>query len=166
MYRFFQIIIVVVVFLLPFGVKAQTIYQPQNAKATIQVLKDKVKVGKNGKGTVKFTIIPNKDWYVYSIKEVNGMPITVESSNEELYTIGKLTETPKPTVDYDEGFEANIYRHFSPVTITVPIQFSKKANLKSVKNIELIVHFQTPSNLYGSCINESLPINIQVISSK
>lgn len=162
---FFQILLVCI-FLLPFAVKTQTVYQPKHAKATIQVLKDKVKVGKNGKATVKFTITPKKDWYVYSIKEENGMPISVESSNEELYSIGKLTENPTAKSYYDEGFEANVYRHFSPVTIIVPIKFSKKANLKSVKNIELIVHFQTPSNLYGSCINESLPINIQVISSK
>lgn len=164
MFRFFQIILVCI-FLLPCCVKSQTVYQPKQAKATIQVLKDKVKVGKNGKASVKFTITPFKDWYVYSIKEENGMPISVESSNEELFTIGKLSELPKPSVIFDEGFEASVYKHFSPVTITVPIKFSKKANLQRVKNIELVVHFQTPSNLYGSCINESLPIYIKVISN-
>jgi len=166
MYRFFQIIIVVVVVVvLPFGVKAQTVYQPQNAKATIQVLKDKVKVGKNGKGTVKFTIIPNKDWYVYSIKEVNGMPINVESSIEDLFTIGKLTETPKPTKEFHEVFEADIFKHFSSVTITAPIHFNKKAKLKSIKNFELIVQFQTASDVSGSCITDEQRINLQVDSN-
>lgn len=162
---FFQLL-VFCVFLLPFGVNAQTIYKTEHSKTSIQVLMDKVKVGKNRKGTVKFTIIPNKDWYVYSIKEENGMPITVESSNEELFTIGKLSESPKPTVDYDEGFEVNVYKHFTPVTITVPIHFSKKANIKSVKNIRLLVGFQTPSIVSGVCISDEQHIMIQIIPSK
>ena len=157
---------VVFLLLLPITVSAQTKYVSKQVKASIQVLNDKITVNKKGEATVKFTITPNKDWYVYSILEKNGLPITVSSSNEELFTIGKLQEHPKPKKELDEGFEAYVYKHFLPVTITVPIKFSKNTKITKNQNLVLNISLQTLSNLFGAAISEELPITIKVVNRK
>lgn len=157
---------VVFLLLLPITVSAQTKYVPKHAKASIQILNDKVTANKKGEATVKFTITPEKDWYVYTIHEKNGLPITVTSSNEELFTIGILLEHPKPKKELDEGFETYVYKHFLPVTITVPIKFSKNTKITKNQNLELNISLQTLSNLDGRAISEELPITIKVVKRK
>ena len=152
---------VVFLLLLPFTVSAQTKYDSKFLNSHIQVLNDKVTVNKKGEATVKFTITPEKDWYIYSIHEKNGEPITIVSLNEDI-VIGKLKEHPKPLKELDEGFEAEVYKHFLPVTITIPIKINKKAFVKNIRDIELIVVYQTVSSIKGQAIFEETPIKLVV----
>jgi len=139
---------------------AQTSYTPQRSKATVKVLTDKIKAPVGGEAKFRFSITPNKDWYTYGLKETNGLPISVKTPSIKGISFGKPLESPKPKKVFDEGFEADVYKHTSTVTITIPVKVDKnqKIGIKEKASFELT--FQTCSNVTGQCVNDDKPLNI------
>lgn len=161
MKKFHPLILTVLLLSFCFSIaNAQTSYTPQRSKATVKVLTDKIKAPVGGEAKFRFSITPNKDWYTYGLKETNGLPISVKTPSIKGISFGKPLETPKPKKVFDEGFEADVYKHTSTVTITIPVKVDKnqKIGIKEKASFELT--FQTCSNVTGQCVNDDKPLNI------
>lgn len=161
MKKFHPLILTVLLLSFCFSIaNAQTSYTPQRSKATVKVLTDKIKAPVGGEAKFRFSITPNKDWYTYGLKETNGLPISVKTPSIKGISFGKPLESPKPKKVFDEGFEADVYKHTSTVTITIPVKVDKnqKIGIKEKASFELT--FQTCSNVTGQCVNDDKPLNI------
>jgi thiol:disulfide interchange protein len=134
---------------------AQTSFAPKSAKATVKMLTDKVKAPVGGEAKIRFSISPIKDWYAYGLKETNGMPISIKTPSIKGISFGKPSESPKAKKVYDDGFEADVYKHTSTVTITVPVKIDKSIKIGSKSPATIKLDFQTCSNITGQCIPEA-----------
>lgn len=154
----FCLSVFVCVLLLPICVNAQTVYQPQNAKATIQVLKDKVKVGKNGKALLQLTISPIEEFCIYSLKEKNGSPITIDLPELNGVKFGKPSESPNPKKIYDEGFEEYVFIHEKTTTLNIPVTVNSNIVKKKRIEIEVTIAFQSISYSKGMAVYDFVPV--------
>lgn len=156
MKKFHPLILTVLLLSFCFSIaNAQTSYTPKAAKATVKVLTDKIKAPVGGETKIRFSITPNKDWYTYGLKETNGLPISVKTPSFKGISFGKPTESPKAKKIFDEGFEADVYKHTSTVTITLPVKIDKNTKIGSKQNVIISIDFQTCSNATGNCISEN-----------
>lgn len=155
MKKFHPLILVVLFLSFCFSIaNAQTSYAPKAAKATVKVLTDKVKAPVGGEAKIRFSITPNKDWYAYGLKETNGSPIVVNKPSIKGISFGKPSESPKPKNVYDDGFEADVYKHTSTVTISIPFKIDKSYKIGSKQTVTFKVDFQTCNNISGTCLQE------------
>lgn len=161
MKKFHPIILTVLLLSFCFSIaNAQTSYTPQRSKATVKVLTDKIKAPVGGEAKFRFSITPNKDWYTYGLKETNGLPISVKAPSIKGISFGKPSESPKPKKVFDEGFEADVYKHTSTVTITIPVKVDKNQKIGTKVKATLELTFQTCSNVTGQCVNDDKPLNL------
>lgn len=149
--------------LFPIAVTSQTVYSPKQAKASLQVVKDKVKVGKNGKAFLQFKITPFEDYVIYSLKEKNGAPISIETPKLNGFVFGLPKESPPPKKHYDDAFEADVYVYDITTTISIPINIERKFITTKQQEIEIVVSFQTISNEKGQAFFEEIPIKFHII---
>jgi len=161
MKRIYSILTILILFGLTYTNSiAQTSYKPTNAEASVKVLTDKVKAPVGGEAKIRFSITPNKDWYTYGLKETNGLPISIKTPSIKGIKFGKPIESPKPKKVYDESFEADVYKHTSTVTITIPITIEKSVKVGTKQKITLSLEFQTCDIVYGKCITDSKPLQL------
>lgn len=155
-------VLIVLLLLFSLPANAQTVYTPKHAKASLQVLTDKIKVGKNGKACFQFKITPFEDYVIYSLKEKNGAPISIKTPKLDGFVFGLPKEYPLPEKLYDDGFETDVYIHKSSSTITIPVRVNTKVITSKQQEIEIVASFQTISYKKGHAFNDEISLKFYI----
>ncbi len=143
--------------------QAQEWKNMNRVKAKFRVVKPIIQAKAGEKIFVEVEVEPFEEWYIYSVKERNGVPATMLLLDMTVAEdLPPTKETPPPTESYDEAFDDEAFKHYKQVTFTQVITLKKKLR-KGKYNVEMTLQIQTCNNTTGQCVKDEMPIRYELV---
>lgn len=148
---------------LPTNSFAQDWTDMNRVKAKYRVTKPSVTAKAGEKITLEIEVEPFAEWYIYSVKERNGVPATMMLLDMTVADhLDPTSENPPPTESYDEAYDDEAYKHHKSVTFSQVIHLKKKLK-KGKYPIEVTLGLQTCNTSTGQCVKDEIPIKYELV---
>lgn len=147
----------------PVSTLAQDWTDMNRVKAKYRVTKPSITAKSGEKITLEIEVEPFSEWYIYSVKERNGVPATMMLLDMTVADhLDPTSENPLPTESYDEAYDDEAYKHYKSVTFTQVIHLKKKLK-KGKYPIEVTLGLQTCNSTTGQCVKDEIPIKYELV---
>jgi hypothetical protein len=132
-------------------------------KAKYRVTKPSITAKAGEKITLEIEVEPFAEWYIYSVKERNGVPATMMLLDMTVADhLDPTNENPPPTESYDEAYDDEAYKHHKTVTFSQVIHLKKKLK-KGKYPVEVTLGIQTCNTATGQCVKDEIPIKYELV---
>jgi hypothetical protein len=159
----FGLAVILFVLCMPSISNAQDWINMNRVKAKYRVLKPQITAKAGEKITVEVEVEPFAEWYIYSVKERNGVPATMMLLDMTVADhLEPTNENPPPTESYDEAYDDEAYKHHALVNFSQVIHLKKKLK-KGKYTVEMTLGIQTCNNSTGQCIKDEIPIKYELV---
>lgn len=160
---FSTITLAILSFVSPINSFAQDWTDMNRVKAKYRVTKPSVTAKAGEKITLEIEVEPFTEWYIYSVKERNGVPATMMLLDMTVADhLDPTTENPPPTESYDEAYDDEAYKHHKTVTFSQVIHLKKKLK-KGKYPVEVTLGIQTCNSATGQCVKDEIPIKYELV---
>lgn len=160
---FSTITLAILSFVSPINSFAQDWTDMNRVKAKYRVTKPSVTAKAGEKITLEIEVEPFAEWYIYSVKERNGVPATMMLLDMTVADhLDPTTENPPPTESYDEAYDDEAYKHHKTVTFSQVIHLKKKLK-KGKYPVEVTLGIQTCNSATGQCVKDEIPIKYELV---
>ena len=129
------------------------------AKAKVTLLTSKVEVIVGKKALVKVKMVPGAGSYISGALPNVGYQTVFTLDSPKNFKAGKLIESPKAKVEYDEDLEGDSHKHLKPVTFTYPITIPDKTKPGNI-DVKVKVSFATCNTSDGRCVPDDFEFTV------